>query len=111
MDNTFQPAKKIYKKQSAECKVAYGIRELHATPIMYDSTGTQENLNENQKMKMNLDARITFEQLHGSTKDIPYTQIGNPPHYSHLFIGEGKFKYLGCDSTEHRGQRLEQDPD
>ena len=38
---TFQPAKKIYKKQNAKCKVAYGIRELHATPIMYDSTGTQ----------------------------------------------------------------------
>ncbi len=58
--NTFQPAKKIYKKQSAECKVAYGIRELHATPIMNDSTGTQlqENLNENQKMKVNF--KISF---------------------------------------------------
>jgi hypothetical protein len=27
-----------------------------------------------------------------------------------LFGGEGKFEYTGCDTTEHRGQRLEQRP-
>ncbi len=33
-----------------------------------------------------LDARITFEELHGSTKEIPYTKIGNPPHYIVIFL-------------------------
>ncbi len=27
-----------------------------------------------------------------------------------IFCGKGKLKYMGYDSTDHRGQRLEQQP-
>jgi hypothetical protein len=30
--------------------------------------------------------------------------------FSHIFTGEGTIKYMDCDSTEHRGKRLEQQP-
>jgi hypothetical protein len=30
--------------------------------------------------------------------------------FTRLFISEGNLEYTGCNSTEHRGQRLEQRP-
>ncbi len=28
--------------------------------------------------------------------------------FSRVFTGDGTIGYMGCDSTEHRGQRIEQ---
>ncbi len=39
-----------------------------------------------------------------------YTVILAVTLFSRIFTGEGTIGYMGGDSTEHRGQRLEQQP-
>ncbi len=48
-------------------------------------------------------------QLIQASPKTHHWQTSNPPLYcTRLFSGEEKIEYTGCDSTEHRDQRLEQ---
>ncbi len=39
-----------------------------------------------------------------------HTDRPSTPLFASLFSGEGKLEYMGWDTTEHRGKRLEQQP-